>query len=85
MIRLSLDKGLSMQSFFQIQIAKIAWRRVLIISFIWTVFSMQGQKFRNSAESIGYGIGHGGTAIALLSVIGAACTKKTINHKALSD
>ena len=60
----------------QEQFSKIAWRRVLIIAFVWTFFSMQSQRFRSTAEAIGYGVGHGGTAIILLSVIGAASTKK---------
>ena len=65
-----------MKLFFQEQFSKIAWRRVLIIAFVWTVFSMQSQRFRSSVEAISYGVGHGGTAIILLSVIGAASTKK---------
>ena len=65
-----------MKLFFQEQFSKIAWRRVFIIAFVWTVFSMQSQRFRSSAEAIGYGVGHGGTAIILLSVIGAVSTKK---------
>ena len=64
-----------MKLFFKEQFSKIAWRRVFIIAFVWTVFSMQSERFRNSAEAIGYGVGHGGTAIILLSVIGAASTK----------
>ena len=69
-----------MKLFFQEQFSKIAWRRVLIIAFVWTVFSMQSQRFRNYkydyTGAIFYGIGHGGTAIIMLSVIGAASTKK---------
>ena len=65
-----------MKLFFQEQFSKIAWRRVFIIAFVWTFFSMQSQRFKSSAYAIGYGIGHGGTSIILLSVIGAASTKK---------
>tara|TARA_B100000945_G_C19852118_1_gene354433 strand:- start:104 stop:340 length:237 start_codon:yes stop_codon:yes gene_type:complete len=69
-----------MKLFFQEQFSKIAWRRVFIIAFVWTVFSMQSERFRNfkydATGAIAYGIGHGGTAIILLSVIGAASTKK---------
>ena len=65
-----------MKLFFQEQFSKIAWRRVFIIAFVWTVFSMQSQRFRSSAEAIGYGVGHGVTGIILLSIIGAASTKK---------
>tara|TARA_B100001769_G_C21914059_1_gene493149 strand:- start:282 stop:518 length:237 start_codon:yes stop_codon:yes gene_type:complete len=68
-----------MKLFFQRQFSKIAWRRVFIIAFVWTVFSMQSQRFRNYkydvTGSIAYAIGHGGTAIIMLSVIGAASTK----------
>ena len=73
-----------MQAFFQEQFSKIAWRRVFVIAFIWTVFAMQAQRFRSVAESVGYGIGHGSTGVILLSIIGATCTKKvgTRNDKA---
>ena len=65
-----------MKLFFQEQFSKIAWRRVFIIAFIWTFSQMQSQRFKDPAFAIGYGIGHGGTSIILLSVIGAATTKK---------
>ena len=65
-----------MKLFFKEQYSKIAWRRVFIIAFVWTFYSMQSQRFKDSAYAIGYGIGHGGTSIMLLSVIGAATTKK---------
>ena len=69
-----------MKLFFQEQFSKIAWRRVFIIAFVWTVFSMQSQRFRNykydTTGAIAYGIGHSGMAIIMLSVIGAASTKK---------
>ena len=74
-----------MKLFFQEQFSKIAWRRVFIIAFVWTFFSMQSQRFRSSAEAIGYGIGHGGTSIILLTVIGAASTKKEKFEKGIDS
>ena len=69
-----------MKLFFQEQFTKIAWRRVFIIAFVWTVFSMQSQRFRNynydTPGTIAYGIGHAGMATIMLSLIGAASTKK---------
>jgi len=65
-----------MKVFIKDQYSKIAWRRIFIISFIWTVFSMQAKNYESSSEAVGYGIGHGGAAIVLLSITGAACTKK---------
>ena len=68
-----------MKLFFQEQFSKIAWRRVFIIAFVWTVFAMQSESFRNyrydSGGAIAYGTGHGGAAIILLSIIGASTTK----------
>ena len=74
-----------MKLFFQEQFSKIAWRRVFIIAFVWTVFSMQSQRFRSSAEAIGYGVGHGVTGVILLSVIGAASTKKEKFEKVIES
>ena len=69
-----------MKLFFQEQFTKIAWRRVFIIAFVWTVFSMQSQRFRNynydTSGTIAYGLGHTGMATIMLSIIGAASTKK---------
>ena len=69
-----------MKLFFKEQFSKIAWRRVFIIAFVWTVFAMQSERFRNyrydTPGAIAYGIGYGGAATILLSVIGAATTKK---------
>ena len=69
-----------MKLFFQEQFAKIAWKRVLIIAFVWTVFAMQSERFRNyrydTVGVISYGIGYGGAATIILSIIGAATTKK---------
>ena len=68
-----------MKLFFQEQFSKIAWKRVFIIAFVWTVFAMQSERFRNyrydTAGAIGYGVGHGGAAIIMLSIIGASTTK----------
>ena len=68
-----------MKLFFQQQFSKIARRRVLIIAFVWTVFAMQSERFRNyrydTAGVIAYGIGYGGAATILLSIIGASTTK----------
>ena len=65
-----------MNTFFEDQISKIAWRRIAIIAFIWTVFAMQSKNFRDTTESVGFGIGHGGAAYVILVIAGAACTKK---------
>ena len=65
-----------MKTFFEDQLSKIAWRRIAVISFIWTVFAMQSKSFNTSAESVGYGVGHGGAAYIMLVAIGASCTKK---------
>ena len=68
-----------MKLFFQEQFSKIAWRRVFIIAFVWTVFAMQSERFRNyrydTAGVVGYAIGYGGAATTLLSIIGASTTK----------
>ena len=69
-----------MKLFLKDQFSKIAWRRVFIIAFLWTVFAMQSERFRNykyeTAGVIGYAIGYGGTATIMLSIIGAVTTKK---------
>ena len=68
-----------MKLFFQEQFSKIAWRRVFIIAFVWTVFAMQSERFRNyrydTAGVVSYAIGYGGAATILLSIIGASTTK----------
>ena len=66
-----------METFFKDQYAKIAWRRVAVIAFVWTVFAMQAQRFKSGPEAIGFGIGHGGAAVVALAGIGAAATKKS--------
>ena len=65
-----------MTTFFKDQISKIAWRRIAIIAFIWTVFAMQSKNFEDSSESVAWGIGHGGVCYVLLVIIGATSTKK---------
>ena len=66
-----------METFFKDQYAKIAWRRVAVIAFVWTVFAMQGKGFKTTFSAIGWGIGHGGVGICLLALTGAAATKKS--------
>tara|TARA_B100000401_G_C52574298_1_gene609472 strand:+ start:253 stop:489 length:237 start_codon:yes stop_codon:yes gene_type:complete len=74
-----------MKLFFKEQFSKIAWRRVFIISFVWTVFAMQSQQFRNykydATGAIAYGVTHGGMAMIILSVVGAASTKNVKSGK----
>ena len=70
-----------MELFFKDQISKIAWRRVAIIAFVWTVFSMQGRNFKTPSYSVGFGIGHGITAYALLVCTGALTTKKSTSER----
>lgn len=69
-----------MKLFFQEQCSKIAWKRVLIIAALYTVFSMQSARFRSykyeTSGVIGYAVGMAGTATIMLSVIGAVTTKK---------
>ena len=69
-----------MNTFFKDQYSKIAWRRVAVIAFVWTVFSMQGQRFKNNVQAVAYGVGHGGAAIVLLAVTGAVSTQKLGGH-----
>ena len=69
-----------MKLFFQDQFSKIAWRRVFVIAFVWTIFAMQSERFRNYKYDIPgavfYGVGFGGSAVIFLSAIGAVSTKK---------
>ena len=69
-----------MKLFLQQQFSKIAWKRVLIIAAVYTVFSMQSARFRSykyeTVGVIGYALGVGGTSTIMLSVIGAVTTKK---------
>tara|TARA_Y100001968_G_scaffold208420_1_gene191554 strand:+ start:165 stop:383 length:219 start_codon:yes stop_codon:yes gene_type:complete len=66
-----------MKTFFEDQVGKIAWRRIAIIAFVWTVFAMQSKNFKDTNESVAYGIGHGGAAYVILVLAGTSCTKKS--------
>ena len=56
----------------------VAWKRTLIIAGCWSAIALVGaqKNLDDSAESVGYFLGYGAAATAMLSTATAVCSRR---------
>ncbi len=59
----------------------VAWKRTLIIASCWSAIALVGaqKNLDDSAESVGFFLGYGAAATAMLSTSTAVCSKREPN------